>query len=581
MTQQLVSTFRVEVDGRPLPADVEVLQTSAVVDNSLVEPDMFVLNFRDPDRVVLAKSGIDIGAAVTIKVVSDAHPAGRELLQGEVTALEVEFSGEGTSTVVRGFDKAHRLFRGRSTVAYRNVTYSDVVRTVAGRAGIGVGQIDATTGVHDHVVQANVSDWDFLTRLAAEVGFELRVAGGRLDFRRPGRASEAPAPGSLASQGPFQLVKGRNLIELQGVVSAADQVGEVEVRGWDHKTKQEVVAQAPGATASSEAGVGPAALASKFGNRRLVSVSTLHDRQADADAEAASIAEHVGATSGEFYAVVRGDPTLVAGAAVSLALVGEPFDGKYRVTASRHVYDWHDGYTTRLTVSGSEGRSLLDLTSGGFGGPAEQARIDGVVPALVTNTNDPEERCRVKLKFPWLSGDYESDWARTVQPGAGNRRGAVVLPEVNDEVLVAFEQGDVRRPYVIGGLHNGVDKPNTGASLVDGAGQVSRRGFVSRKGHSLVFFDGVGKEGVAILTGDRGMRISLNKTGMAIKITSSGVVEITGSRDVKVESGTAMTLKAGTTMAIEAGAKVEIKAPTIAVNGTGPVQVKGTPIQLN
>ncbi len=581
MLRQLVTTFRVEVDGTLLPDDVDVLQTSVVVDNSLVDPDMFVLDFRDPDRVVIPKSGIKVGSSVTIKALSDAHPGGKELVQGEVTALEVEFSGDGTSTIVRGFDKAHRLLRGRTTAAYKNVTYADVVRTVARRAGINVGTVDSTTGVHDHVIQANVSDWDFLRRLAGEVGYDLRVVADKLEFRKPGKAAEAPEPGTLAVQQPFQLVKGRNLLELQGLVSAADQVSEVEVRGWDEKAKKEVVGQSPGATATAEVGLAPTDLAKTFGSPRLVSVSTLHAGQGDADAEAKAIAQHVGGTSAELYAVVLGDPTLLPGTPVSVALVGEPFDGKYVITASRHVYDRYEGYTTRLTMSGTEPRSLLDLTSGATAGAGQQARVDGVVPAQVTNANDPEQRCRVKLKFPWLSGDYESDWVRTVQPGAGKDRGAVVLPEVNDEVLVAFEQGDLTRPYVIGGLHNGVDKPEVGPALVDGGGAVNRRGFVSRTGHALVFFDGVGKEGVAILTGDKGMRISLNKTGMAVRISSNGVVEITGSRDVKVESGTAMTLKAGTTMAIEAGAKLELKAPTVAINGSGPVQVKGTPIQLN
>ncbi len=581
MSQQLVNTFRVEVDGAPVADDIDRLLTSVVVDNSLVDPDMFVLGFRDPDRVVLRKTGIGIGSSIRLSVISDAHPGGEEVMTGEVTALEAEFSTAGTSTVVRGFDTSHRLLRGRSTVAYRNVTYSDVVRTVARRAGVPVGQVDATSGVHDHVVQANVSDWDLLKRLASEVGYELDVSSGKLDFRRPSQASEAPAAGNLNSTNGLQLVKGRNLLEFQGVITAADQVAEVEVRGWDPVTKQEVVGQADASTSSSVAGVTPADIAVKFGGPRLVSASTLHHRQADAAAEASAIAEHIGATSAEFQAVVRGDPKLRAGVSVSLALVGEPFDGKYRITSSRHVYDHIDGYTTRLSVSGNQGRSLVDLTSGGLAAPDRVGRIDGVVPALVTNVNDPDEQCRVKVKFPWLSANFESDWIRTVQAGAGAQRGAVVLPEVNDEVLVAFDQGDLRRPYVIGGLHNGVDKPKVGNALVDSSGKVARRGFVSRTGHTLVFFDGTGKEGVALMTGDKGLRISLNKTGMAIKITSNGAVEITGSKDVKIEAGTAMTLKAGTTMNIEAGAKLELKGATVAVNGSGPVQVKGTPIQLN
>ena len=91
----------------------------------------------------------------------------------------------------------------------------------------------------------------------------------------------------------------------------------------------------------------------------------------------------------------------------------------------------------------------------------------------------------MKLTFPWLSDDYVSDWARTVQPGAGKDRGFCVLPEVGDEVLVAFEQGDVRRPYVLGGLFNGVDtaaRPARSTDVDGGTGAINRRSLVSRRG---------------------------------------------------------------------------------------------------
>ena len=93
----------------------------------------------------------------------------------------------------------------------------------------------------------------------------------------------------------------------------------------------------------------------------------------------------------------------------------------------------------------------LAVAGGTAGGPADH----GMVVGDVTTNDDPDKLGRVKLMFPWLSDDYESDWARLVQLGAGPDSGAVFLPEVNDEVLVAFEFGDVRRPYVLGGLFNG------------------------------------------------------------------------------------------------------------------------------
>jgi uncharacterized protein involved in type VI secretion and phage assembly len=173
-----------------------------------------------------------------------------------------------------------------------------------------------------------------------------------------------------------------------------------------------------------------------------------------------------------------------------------------------------------------------------------------------------------------MSDTYVSDWARTVQPGAGARRGAVVLPEVNDEVLVGFEQGDLRRPYVLGGLYNGQDTPELGGGLIDGAtGAVKRRGFVSKKGHALVFFDDDADDGLAVMTSGRGLRISLNKTRTRIHVASDGTVEIEGTGDVTITSKANLKLQAASQLALEGA--------TVSVKGTGPVEVSGQPIKLN
>jgi uncharacterized protein involved in type VI secretion and phage assembly len=200
--------------------------------------------------------------------------------------------------------------------------------------------------------------------------------------------------------------------------------------------------------------------------------------------------------------------------------------------------------------------------------------MPGVVAAVVKDVNDPDHLGRVRVVFPWLSDSFVSDWARMTQFGAGKQRGASFLPEVDDEVMVAFEQGDFRRPVVIGSVHNGVDRPNLGDGLIDGStGAVKRRGVISRAGHALVFLDDDGDSGVALMTGDRGLRISLNKSSTTVKISSSGQIKIEGSGDVSV--------KAGGGLALEAGAKLSLKGASVAITGNADVSVSGQPIKLN
>ncbi len=569
--QQLhVNQLRVEVDGSPLADDVAQHLIAGVVDDDLNLPDLFSLTFRDAAREVIEEGRFKIGSKIKLSVVSDDAPGGQPLLSGEVTALEMEHDASGTLTIVRGYDQSHRLFRGQRSESYAGVTYADVATQVARRAGLEPGRIDATTPVHQHVSQGNQTDWQFLRGLAAEVGYEVAVLEGKLDFRRPARSADAPDSGDLASENPLQLSLGSNLLRLRALVTAAEQVREVEVRGWDVAQKRALVGSAPAATSSVSLKLEPAKLASTFNGDRHVGVDVPYRSQAEVDTAAKALAERVAGAFAELEGTARGNPKLRAGKPVSLGLAGEPFDGKYTPTSTRHLFDPEGGYTTGFTVSGRQERSLRSLAAG----EASPYGLPGVVVAQVTDVRDPEEQGRVKVRYPWLSDSYVSDWARTIQPGAGSQRGAVVLPEVNDEVVVAFELGDLRRPYVVGGLWNGVDRPPLGDELVDSStGAVRRRGFVSKLGHCLVFFDDDGDSGVALLSGDRGLRIALDKTRARIHVASSGKVEIEADSDV--------TIKAGASLKLEAAAKLELKGAQVSISGDGPVEVKGSPIQLN
>jgi len=573
--QQSAGKFKVEIDGSEIPEDVDHLLDHATVETNINQPDLFVLAFRDAERVVLQKSGARIGAKVVVTAFSDLGGSGTRLLAGEVTALEVDHDATGTFTIIRGYDTSHRLFRGRRSETYQNVTYSDVVRKVVGRAGLDAGTIDASTPVHPTVVQSNLSDWQFLQTLARDVGYLVAVVEGKVDFRKPASSADGPAGGDLRSANPLELTMGAHILRLRSVVTAAEQVPRVEVRGWDPKQKKAVVSTVDATTTTATLKTTPADLARQFASTKLVATSVPYSTQAEVDGAARALADHVAGTFAEVDGVARGNAKLKAGTPVSLNLVGEPFDGKYTLTSACHVYSPHDGYTTAFSVSGRNQRSLLGLASGAAAGSGSGVSpIAGVVPALVTDVNDPDRLGRVKLQFPWLSDGYTSDWAPVTQAGAGNQRGTAFLPEVTDEVLVAFDQGDWRRPYVIGGLHNGVDKPLLGDDLVDGSsGAVKRRGIVSKRGHLLVFFDDASKDGIAMLTGDKSLRISLNKSTTTIKITSSGEIKIEGSKDVTIKSDANLTL--------QGGQKVSISAPKVEVSGSSEVAVSGGQIKLN
>ena len=576
--ESFANTLLVEVDGSPLPADVASLLTYAYVEDDRNLPDVFVLRFHDPAQVALAKGRFKVGAKVTLKVKTAEPAPPQPLLAGEVTALELDLDTGGTFTQVRGMDQGHRLFRGRRTAAYPNMSIADVVRKVAQRAGLAAGTIDAAPGVggapDTQLSQDNVSDWEFLSRLAGLVGAQVAVADGKLDFRQPQAPSSAPATNAQATKDPLVLEVNRNLLALRAGITAAEQVPEVEVRGWDMEHKQELTATATPQPAGAQVdGLDPVAMARGFGSPPFVAAGAAYHSQSEVKAAAQALADQLGGASVELSGVARGNPKLRAGAAVALSGVGAPFAGKYTLTSTRHLFSEQAGYTTAFVVSGRQERSLLGTI--GAGAVRRERPTVGLVPAVVSDVRDPLTLGRVRLTFPWLAKDFTSGWARTVQPGGGKQRGAVFLPEVGDEVLVGFAGGDLDTPYVIGGLFNGKDSPpDLSVPVVDSSsGEIGVRALVSRTGHRLELVDSPRGDGVLLSTGDGKLQLKLDKKSSTVELTGSGPVKISGM-GVTVDAGAGVLELKGQQVKVTGQAQTELTA-------SGAVTVRGGIVRIN
>ena len=574
--EEFSNTLLVKVDGTPLPDDVTPLLVNGYIDDSTNVPDLFVLRFNDDESKVLTKAGFRIGAKVELSVQSTAPGGPDPLLVGEVTALEVEVTHAGMHTVVRGLDKSHRLFRGTRVEAYVNMTASDIVRKVAQRAGLEA-RVDATTAQLPHVSQDSVSDWDFLRRLAAENDRVLTVVTSRLEFVRRTGASAAPGPAGGSRRDPLVLERGVNLVNVRGTVTSNGQVPEVEVRGWDPQQKKEVVAKKPAATLSAQLdGVTPASLAKTFGSPAYVTGISTMSQQAVCDAAAGSLADHLAGGFAELEGTARGNPLLRAGTAVQLTGVGAPFSGKYTLSGTRHDFSHELGYTTSFVVSNTSERSLYGSASGAT--RSSRPRLGGVVPALVTSVKDPENLGRVKIRLPWLSESYESWWARPVFAGAGPKRGFTVLPEVNDEVLVAFGHDDLEHPFILGGLYNGKDQPDKAwADHVDGtAGSVKRRAWVSRTGMVVEFLESPSDESLQVSTNSGSQRVTLLQKKKGIEIVSEGPVSVTAKQDVTVTTnGGNISLK-GMNVSVEATTNLDLKGVNVKVNASATAELAGS-----
>ncbi|MGH3240125.1 MAG: VgrG-related protein [Spirillospora sp.] len=582
--------IQVTIKGRRLTPEMEAKLVEAWVDTSVNLPAAFQLTFRDPRQVLLKDLGAELGAEVELSALVVGKGAGTPLFTGEVTALEADFDRTGKYTIVRGYDPGHRLVRNRRVKGFKDMTASDIARVVAKASKVTVGTIDRTRVKYDMITQANISDWDFLSGLAQENGVELFFdPKGKFQFVNPKAASRAPGKRATPESSSFVLRFGDNLLRLRTGVTASDQVSTVQVRGWDPKTQRDIAEEAP-AVKSSELSIGAtgAAVTKAFGKAEQVETQVPYETRALAKEAAKSLAADVGSALAELEAEVRGDPKLLPGVPVAVNGVGSPFEGKYTVTSARHMFMTGEQYVTRLTVSGRDDRSLFGLASGGSATSAP--RVPGVVTAVVTE-NDKEGR--VKLRFPWLDKTYVSDWARVMQFG-GKGGGGVLMPQVKDEVLVAFDRGLLDHPYVIGGLYNGVHRLPTyqKLALTGSLGKVNWQSVASRKGNRIELLDAPGQQGVTISSGNDRLSIKLEQAKRELSVTSAGGVKISGvndrlniemdkarsrlsvssAGDVKI-SGVRAVNVTGAVVTVSAASRIDLRAPTIGI--TGMVQLQG------
>jgi uncharacterized protein involved in type VI secretion and phage assembly len=253
----------------------------------------------------------------------------------------------------------------------------------------------------------------------------------------------------------------------------------------------------------------------------------------------------------------------------------------------RHTYQAGKEYVTSFSINGRRPNSLNALLRGST---QKEARTPGLVVGLVTNINDPEERGRIKVKFPWLSDDVESAWARIASPGAGPDRGLYWLPEVNDEVLLGFEHGDPNRPYVLGSLWNGQDNPPIPLSEALENGKIRHRIFQTRLGHKISLIDG-SKQSILLETVD-GHLLALEDEDRRIRLTTANGLALVlddSSNEISLDSQGTLNIKSGTNLTIEAGANLELKGQTFSLSSsaTGEVKaganldVKGAVVKIN
>lgn len=609
--------FTIKINGSNNP-DLAANVVEWSLDTNIFLPNMFTILVRDDqsgagsglkytDNQTVAQIGIEIEVAVETEATANGQSAQNKIFKGEITAIEPVFNETGVVFLrLRAYDKAHRLTLGKKYRTFGDgqrpsVKEADLVSKIAQESGL-IAKVDAAaigSLSYTYIMQYDQSDWEFLWARAQLLGYQIYVDDKNLHF--------CPASTKRGTTTPGVLEWGKTLKRFEPRIVVSAQVSEVEAKSWDPQAVRAVESKS---TSSSEKAVkinepqyGEIAVKGglKMQDVKDTVLSPVMRTVSEANVMAkARFEQHQSQfvrASGE---LLYGDPRLLAGTEVEIKNVGERFSGKYYVTEAKHTWKRGD-YRVRFEVSGRNPYTIRDLLLG------REARtlnkIYGLVVGLVTDNNDPKKLGRVKVKYPWLpenqGAELASSWARLITPGAGKERGICFVPEVNDEVLIAFEQGDVNYPYVVGAVWNdkNVPPPGEGGEII-GGGQVNQRIVRSRTGHIIVLDDTAGKEKIIVMDKTKKNLITIDSTKNSISLESDGDMTFkakgkmifTCDSDFSLETKTKMTMQATSGANVKTGATevdlkpsgASVKSAQVEVQGSSQTSIKsGGMLELN
>jgi uncharacterized protein involved in type VI secretion and phage assembly len=541
-----VSPYEIRIDGTALDPKYKDRLLEVKVRQSLRQPSSATIRISDPKAENMDSHPLQIGKKLQILLGGPEAQTPTKVFDGEIVALDPEFEKDGASIGVRAYDKSHRLNRAKKVRTFQQMSASNMVTKVLNEAGLSP-RVTATSTVFEFFQQSDETDREFIRRLERMHDYELVTDGDTAEFR--------PA-GKLGSAAVTLKYGDGNLISFRPRVTAAQQDQSVEVRSWDPKAKSNVVGSLSSVPDPAAIGLKQSKVKNDITPGKLLISDRVAANSGEANQLAKAALQRRAASYLEAEGTCIGNPLVKAGATIALQGLGQKLSGNYVVTSVTHVLRSPATFKTHFQISGRSDRGLLDLMHPPEPRPWGQSLVIGVV----TNNNDPEQQGRVRVKYPSLSDNEESAWARIATPSAGNQRGLFMIPQPDEEVIVAFENGDPRRPFVLGSLFNGKDKPGDDL-LLNG-----------RKG------------GFAVVSNDKALlhtKQDMNfksDTNMIIEVKSNEEHKVNGN--LKAQADAQVEMKAGSTYTLQAGTSMTIKGVSITVEASGTLSLKGATVEI-
>ena len=514
------------------------------------------------------------GAEIEIK--AGYHSDEDTIFKGIVTSQSIKAKNrKPAKLVVEMKDEAVKMTIGRKSRYFEDITDSDLMETLVTDYGLDFEiRKNSPDVTHSEMVQHDVTDWDFLITRAEANGLIVIVDDGKILVVQP----------DLTDDPVVQLSYGQNILEFEAGMDARDQYAAVKSIGWDMAGQEVAEREADDPGLDEPGNISAADLSEVAGPDEIVLKHTgnIPAEELKAWADAQLLRSRLAKIKGRVKTVGFG--SIKPGDVIELAGFGDRFNGSAFVSAISHRVTNEAGWFTETEFGLDKQQfteifnDIADQPAGGLIPSVNGLQI-GIVTAI---SDDPDGEERIKVRIPVIDNENEGVWARLATTEAGDTRGFVFRPEVDDEVVVGFLNDDPRDPVILGSLFSSA-KP----APVTAEEENNLKGITTRSGIKLIFDDD--KSGVTVETPD-GNKMVLDDDAGAIQIEDSNGNKFSLSSDgITLESASDISIKATGDVKIE-GINVNIKAQAeykaegsagAEMSTSGQAVVKGSVVMIN
>ncbi len=506
-----------------------------------------------------------------VQIKASFNNNNESIFKGVIVGHSIKMRSEQPSTLILDCrDEAFKLTLGRKRKFFYESSDGDIMEEIISEYGL-TATVDDTKTEHLTMVQSGATDWDFILSRSEVNGMVVNVTDGEIKIAKPNDEAK-PDP---------NLVAGANILEFEGEIDMRPQMESVVAKSWDMANQS--LLEAEGKDHPNKHGnleTSDLASSNGFEECNYFHTGNLKQEELQSWADAQLTKSRLAKVRGRVK--LRGYDKILPDQTISLDGLGGRFNGTGYVSAVRHELsegNWHtdvelgldpDWFVEQQEVSEKPAAGLL---------PGIQGLQIGVVTQL---QEDPDGEHRIRVTLPMIDSEGEGIWARIALLDAGENRGSFFYPEVGDEVVIGFLQGDPREGIILGMLNSSA-KP----APVEGADDNHEKGFVTRSGMRVWFHDDDNSitidtpngnqmvmseaEGSVLITDENANKVELTSDG--ISLDSPGDIQIKASGDVNIQ-GNNVEINAAKQMVAKGTAGAEFSS-------SGTNTIKGAMVEIN